>query len=322
MSLIAALGLLPAQITAPRALVVGGGAGELATTLNTWFKNWTVDVVEPDPTVVHLARRHFGFDPPVYREGVRVHAGGAGYERVRLLELDGLGWLRQVPAHERYDFVVLDAFDTSDRGVTGMPHAFSTPEFVDALASSVRAHGVVAGQLFPSDAEAAAFRLQAEGRFASSFLFGHHKLRGLSQWWSYGQRVLVLADRRAAAAAPGTSGKLSPVPLGDPAPISPHISPHLPISVPLGDPACANATRELHRFAASSSALSLRHGMPVDLGSLVRGRFYEHRAEPREGAAGMSRAGGVDTLRAGRSCVQASARGIQQDARMEVLPGA
>ena len=151
-----------------------------------------------------------------------------------------------------------------------MPHAFATPEFVDALASSVRAHGVVAGQLFPSDAEAAAFRLRAEGRFASSFLFGHHKLRGLSQWWSYGQRVLVLADRRAAAAAPGTSGKLSPVPLGD-----------LPPTL-MGDTACANATRELHRFAASSSALSLRHGMPVDLGSLVRGRFYEHRAEPRE----------------------------------------
>ena len=68
LSLLAALALLPLPLlrSGGRALVIGGGAGEIPTTLYANFPGLRVDVVEPDATVTTLARAHFGFDHPVF----------------------------------------------------------------------------------------------------------------------------------------------------------------------------------------------------------------------------------------------------------------
>ena len=102
LSLLAPLALLPPSVLAgtPRVLVIGGGAGQLATTLATHFALQT-DVLEPDAAVIRLARRHFGFDAPVWRDGAQVHPGSARYARVRILETDALRFLRGLPASER-----------------------------------------------------------------------------------------------------------------------------------------------------------------------------------------------------------------------------
>lgn len=254
LSLFAALALLPEAVMAgsPRALVIGGGAGEMATTLTTHFRTLDVDVLEPDATVIRMARRHFGFDASVWRDGARVHAGLARYERVRVLEMDALRWLQRVATSEafRYDYVVLDAYVTKERSVTDMPSEFARAEFCAALAAALRPHGVVTAQLFRNDQNGAAFRGHCERIFERSFLMGHHRLPREAQWWSVGQRVIVLAGSGAA---------------GDAA----------------ADAPCTDATPELDRFAVAASQLSARSRLPYDLGRLVRGRHYEFRRRGR-----------------------------------------
>ena len=41
--------------------------GQVATTLAAHMRPLLVDVLEPDATVISLARRYFGFDPPAWR---------------------------------------------------------------------------------------------------------------------------------------------------------------------------------------------------------------------------------------------------------------
>ena len=257
LSLFAALALLPEAVMAgsPRALVIGGGAGEMATTLTTYFKTLEVDVLEPDATVIRMARRHFGFDASVWRDGARVHAGSARYERVRVLETDAMRWLRRVPTSSealRYDYVVLDAYVTKERSVTDMPDTFAHEEFCAALAAALRPHGVVTAQLFRSDQNGAAFRRHCDRTFERSFLLGHHKLPREAQWWSLGQRVIVLAGSGGAAGAGGAGVDA--------------VAAHAP---------CTNATTELDGFAAAASRLTDRSQLPFDMGRLVRARHYE-----------------------------------------------
>lgn len=116
LNLLAPLALLPFETHARaevRAVVIGGGAGELATTLAAHFRPLQLDVLEPDAAVIALARRFFGFDAPVYDgNGTRVHAGGSGHlSRVRLIQTDALSWLRR-SAGSPYHYAVLDAFAT------------------------------------------------------------------------------------------------------------------------------------------------------------------------------------------------------------------
>lgn len=76
-----------------RMLLVGLGAGSLARSFSD--ERWQVDAVEIDPTVVRVAREHFGFN--------------SGYARV--VPGDGRRYLRETD--RRYDLVVLDAFGSS-----------------------------------------------------------------------------------------------------------------------------------------------------------------------------------------------------------------
>ena len=258
LSLFTALALLPETVMtagSPRALVIGGGAGEMATTLTTHFRTLEIDVLEPDATVIRMARRHFGFDASVWRDGARVHAGTARYERVRVLETDALRWLQRVASSEafRYDYVVLDAYVTKERSVTDMPDVFASAEFCAALAAALQPHGVVTAQLFRNDQNGAAFRRHCERIFERSFLMGHHRLPREAQWWSVGQRVVVLAGSGAADAR-------------------------------AADAPCTRehaAVAELDRFAVAASQLSTRSRLPYDLGRLVRGRHYEFRLRGR-----------------------------------------
>ncbi|MEO2169794.1 MAG: fused MFS/spermidine synthase, partial [bacterium] len=77
-----------------RALVIGLGGGGFIRFLRRRYPRLVIDVVELDPNVVALARRHFRF-----REGQHVH----------LHETDAILHLSEI--REEYDFILLDAYD-------------------------------------------------------------------------------------------------------------------------------------------------------------------------------------------------------------------
>ncbi|MFP6665427.1 MAG: fused MFS/spermidine synthase [Deltaproteobacteria bacterium] len=77
-----------------RALVVGLGGGGFIRFLRRRYPRLVIDVVELDPNVVMLARRHFRF-----REG----------RHIVLHETDAILHLSET--REEYDFILLDAYD-------------------------------------------------------------------------------------------------------------------------------------------------------------------------------------------------------------------
>jgi len=94
-----------------RALVIGLGAGVIPDAMASW--GVTSDVVEIDPKIVAVARKHFGFDPSDHA----VHVGDGR----RLLE----------ETSERYDYVIIDAF----AGEMVPVHLLSREAFASARAA-------------------------------------------------------------------------------------------------------------------------------------------------------------------------------------------
>ena len=91
-----------------------------------------------------------------------------------------------------------------------------------------------------------------QARFERSYLFGHHKRPQEAQWWSAGQRVLVLAGR--ATTPTSTTTTTATVPLGlRTSPASPAVS-----AVTL----CAHPGRELRAFEAAARNLSAQLQLP------------------------------------------------------------
>lgn len=91
-----------------RVLMLGGGGFSYPKHLLTSRAGGpSIDVVEIDPAIVRIARRHFFVD-----ELERAH-GPAGSERLRCFEQDGLDYLRQAPAGF-YDVVINDSFGGAD----------------------------------------------------------------------------------------------------------------------------------------------------------------------------------------------------------------
>jgi spermidine synthase len=124
---------------AERILFIGGGGFSGPKQFLEYYPNATVDVVEIDPDVVAVARKHFGVkqDP-----------------RLRVFTMDGRSFLRDAGI---YDIVVLDAYSK-----TYVPFHLMTLEFFKALDEHLSPDGVVVSNLISSLIGDTSELLQAE----------------------------------------------------------------------------------------------------------------------------------------------------------------
>ena len=105
-----------------RVLIIGGGAGTLATALVQALPNVRVDMVEPDDGLTKLAYQFFGL--PVE-------------ERLRIFHTDGRAYLQGTA--DRYDLLIVDAFHH-----TTIPHDLQTLEAFQAYAKHLSRRGMLA----------------------------------------------------------------------------------------------------------------------------------------------------------------------------------
>jgi len=109
-----------------RILVVGVGGGTMPMFLRAYYPNASIDAVDIDPDVVHVAREYFGFRED---ERMKAHVG------------DGRAFVES--AREPYDIIFLDAF-----GTRNVPPHLTTAEFMRAVRRAVKPGGVVVGNIW------------------------------------------------------------------------------------------------------------------------------------------------------------------------------
>ena len=114
-----------------RILVIGLGGGTIPRTLQQMYPNASLDVVEIDPAVGRVALSHFGFQPG---------------KNTRLIFRDGRVFVkRQQRSAQKYDLVMLDAFDGDY-----IPEHLLTAEFLKELHASMAPGGVIVANTFAS----------------------------------------------------------------------------------------------------------------------------------------------------------------------------
>ena len=114
-----------------RVLIVGLGGGSPPTALREILPKAQIDVVEIDPAVTRVARKYFNFreDP-----------------QMKVIELDGRVYVkRAIRSGEKYDVILLDAFDHEY-----IPEHLLTREFLTEVKSLLTPQGVVVGNTFSS----------------------------------------------------------------------------------------------------------------------------------------------------------------------------
>ena len=109
-----------------RILVVGLGGGTMPMFLRKYYPNATIDAVDIDPDVVHVAKEYFAF-----REDERMKAHVA----------DGRKFIENT--REPYDVIFLDAFGTKN-----VPPTLTTVEFMNAVRRAVKPGGIVVGNIW------------------------------------------------------------------------------------------------------------------------------------------------------------------------------
>jgi spermidine synthase len=109
-----------------RILIVGLGGGTVPGFLHKHYPRATIDVVDIDPDVVHVAKRFFGF-----REDATMHAHVA----------DGRRFIED--CRNPYDLIFLDAF-----GSENIPYHLATREFLQSVRRALRPKGVAVGNLW------------------------------------------------------------------------------------------------------------------------------------------------------------------------------
>jgi len=143
-----------------RVLIVGLGGGTLPMTLAELFPEAIIDSVEIDPAVLRVARTYFGYRPGE-RQRVHVADGRAHVEAA-------------VAAGERYDLIILDAFDA-----TYIPSHLMTREFLETVKRLLTPDGVLVANTFTSS------RLYERESATYAAVFGpYYQLRG-------GNRVIL-----------------------------------------------------------------------------------------------------------------------------------
>lgn len=114
-----------------RVLIVGLGGGTLPSALHKLLPGTQIDVVEIDAAVADVAQRFFYFSPS---------------EQVRVTEEDGRVFVkRALKKKEKYDLVMLDAFDHEY-----IPEHMLTREFLQEVRGLLTDNGVLAANTFSS----------------------------------------------------------------------------------------------------------------------------------------------------------------------------
>lgn len=112
-----------------KVLVIGLGGGTLATALSRILPDAEMDVVEIDPAIVRVARKYFNFRPT---------------PKVRITEEDGRVFVkRAIKKGEKYDLVMLDAFDNDY-----IPEHLLTKQFLSEVKTILSSDGVLAANTF------------------------------------------------------------------------------------------------------------------------------------------------------------------------------
>lgn len=110
-------------------LIIGLGGGTIPHALQQVVPGARIDVVEIDPAVVSVAKRHFGF---------------AENASVRAIAADGRVFVkRALREGRRYDLIVLDAFDHEY-----IPEHLLTREFLSEVKALLTPQGVLAANTF------------------------------------------------------------------------------------------------------------------------------------------------------------------------------
>ncbi|MDD2776311.1 MAG: fused MFS/spermidine synthase [Gallionella sp.] len=114
-----------------RILIIGLGGGTLPSTMQKLFPSSQVDAVEIDPVVIDVAKRFFYFTPT---------------KQMRVFEADGRVFVkRALKQKEKYDLVMLDAFDHEY-----IPEHMLTKEFLQEVRGLLTEKGVLAANTFSS----------------------------------------------------------------------------------------------------------------------------------------------------------------------------
>jgi spermidine synthase len=111
-------------IQTPKSIcIVGLGGGALPKALQVLYPKAIIDIVELNPDVVDCAERYFSFKP---------------YERLKVIIGDGVEYFKNISDNQRYDMVVMDAFDA-----IYIPPDFLTEPFVESVYHHLNEDGVV-----------------------------------------------------------------------------------------------------------------------------------------------------------------------------------
>jgi len=125
------LGALYLQPKPDKILIIGLGGGTLPSTLSRILPKAKIDTVEIDPAVVHVARKYFNF---------RITP------TVNVSEEDGRVFVkRAIKKGNRYDLIILDAFDHDY-----IPEHLLTQEFLGEVKQVMTPGGVLAANTWSS----------------------------------------------------------------------------------------------------------------------------------------------------------------------------
>ena len=91
-------------------LMIGGGGFSYPKHLLTSKSNASIDVVESDPAIVNIARKHF------YLDELEQKYGEDGKQRLNIYVADGLNFFNESHG-KRYDVIINDAFDGANPAV-------------------------------------------------------------------------------------------------------------------------------------------------------------------------------------------------------------
>lgn len=123
------MGALYVRPNPKKVLMIGLGGGTLATAFSKVVPGAEMDVVEIDPAMVRVAKDYFNFKP-----------GG----RVRLIVEDGRVYVkRAISRGEKYDLIILDAFDEFY-----IPTHMMTIQFLYEVQKILAPDGVVAANTY------------------------------------------------------------------------------------------------------------------------------------------------------------------------------
>ena len=105
-----------------KVLMIGLGGGMMANGLTFLFPNINLDIVEINPDMLEIAKKHFYFTPT---------------GNTKTLIMDGIEFVKN--SSQQYDLVIIDVFNSMD-----IPKPFLTLDFAKALKSALSPGGIIA----------------------------------------------------------------------------------------------------------------------------------------------------------------------------------